>query len=116
MDQLTNIFKILSDKTRLRIIMLLYKEELCVCEISGILETPQPTISKNLSKLRDLNLVVVERKEKFIYYSLKNENKVLINTIENIAKDIEAYPQLVNDCNKLIDKEKYLNICCTTFG
>ena len=116
MDQLTNIFKILSDKTRLRIIMLLYQEELCVCELSGILEAPQPRISKNLSKLRDLNLVDDERKEKFVYYSLKNENKVLINTVKEILENIDDYPQLVNDRNKLSAKEKYLNTCCITCG
>ena len=112
MNQLTNIFKILSDETRLRIITLLYQEELCVCELSGILDVPQPKISKNLCKLRDMNLVVDERKEKFVFYSLKVENKVLINTLKNIIDDFGAYPQLVIDRNRLSDKEKYLNQCC----
>jgi ArsR family transcriptional regulator len=93
--------------------MLLYQEELCVCELSGILEAPQPRISKSLSKLRDLNLVVVERKEKFVYYSLKIENKVLIDTIKNIVGDIDNYPQFVSDRSKLKVKEKYLSKCCT---
>ena len=82
MNQLTNIFKILSDETRLRIIILLYQEELCVCELSGILDVPQPKISKNLAKFRDMNLVVDERKDKFVFYSLKDENKVRINTLK----------------------------------
>ena len=81
MNQLTNIFKILSDETRLRILLLLYNEELCVCELSGILNVPQPKISKNLSKLRDMNLVTDIRKEKFVFYSLKTENKILLKLI-----------------------------------
>ena len=48
MNRLTNIFKLMSDETRLRIIMLLNRETLCVCEISGILNIPQPRISQNL--------------------------------------------------------------------
>jgi len=112
MDQLINIFKILSDETRLRIIMLLYQEELCVCELSGILDVPQPKISKNLSKLRDLNLAVDERKEKFVFYSLRRDNKILKDVLENIMEDLESYPQLVVDKRRLEDKETYLNQCC----
>ena len=53
MNQLTSIFKLLSDETRLRMMVLLFQQDLCVCEISGILEVPQSRVSKNLSKLRD---------------------------------------------------------------
>lgn len=112
MNQLTNIFKILSDETRIRIIILLYQEELCVCELSGILDVSQPKISKNLSKLRDMNLVADERKEKFVFYSLKKENRVLMDTLKNIMVDMESYPQLVMDQKRLEDKETYLTQCC----
>jgi len=114
MNRLTNIFKVLSDETRLRMIMLLYREELCVCELSGILDVLQPRISKNLSKLRDLNFVTDERKEKFVFYSLKKENKILINILENITSDFDSYPQLVADRNGLSDKEKFIKQCCVT--
>ena len=111
MNQLTNIFKILSDETRVRIIILLYQEELCVCELSGILDVPQSRISKNLSKLRDLNLVADERKEKFVFYRLKTDNKLFLNTIENIMKDFDLYTQLTTDKNRLSIKEEFLNKC-----
>jgi len=114
MNQLTNIFKLLSDDTRLRMIILLYQQDLCVCELSGILDAPQPRISKNLSKLRDLNLVVDERKEKFVFYSLKTENMILEHILKNIIDTLDSYPQLVIDQTRLADKEKYLNQCCTT--
>lgn len=112
MNQLTSIFKILSDETRIRIIILLYQEELCVCELSGILDVSQPKISKNLSKLRDMNLVMDERKEKFVFYTLKKENRVLMDTLKNIMDNLESYPQLVMDQKRLDDKEKYLTQCC----
>lgn len=114
MNQLTSIFKILSDETRIRIIILLYQEELCVCELSGILDVSQPKISKNLSKLRDMNLVADERKEKFVFYSLKKENRVLMSTLMNIMDDLESYPQLVADQRRLGEKDKYLTQCCVT--
>jgi ArsR family transcriptional regulator len=111
MNRLVNVFKILSDETRLRIIILLSQQELCVCELSGILDVSQPKVSKNLSKLRDMNLVIDERKEKFVFYKLKTENVVLTSTVENIIENLDEYKQLIIDKSRLGDKEKYLNQC-----
>ncbi|GAU76519.1 metalloregulator ArsR/SmtB family transcription factor [Fusibacter sp. 3D3] len=112
MNQLTNIFKLLSDDTRLRMILLLYQQDLCVCEISGILNAPQPRISKNLSKLRDLNLVLDERREKFVFYTLKKDNLLLTQTLKQILDEIELYPQILRDSENLVDKEQFLNQSC----
>lgn len=112
MKQLIDIFKILSDETRLRIIILLAQKELCVCELSYILAVSQPNISKNLSKLRDLNLVTSQRKEKFIFYKLKNENKILSRIVKDILDNLEHYPQLVIDQSRNIDNQKLLDQCC----
>ncbi|NDL68555.1 ArsR/SmtB family transcription factor [Anaerotalea alkaliphila] len=111
MDQLTNIFKTLSDETRLRLLLLLQQEELCVCQLSGILDVPQPRVSKNLSKLRDMQLVADERKEKFVFYTLKRDNKLLMEILEKILEDPELYPQLAVDRMRLGEKEKYLDRC-----
>lgn len=97
MNKLTKVFKILSDENRLRMIVLLYQEELCVCELMDILGIPQSRISQNLSKLRDLNLVDDERKDKFVFYSLKRDNKILTDVLKHIMEDLEFYPQLVVD-------------------
>ena len=111
MNNLTNFFKILSDETRLRIVILLAQEELCVCEMCGILELSQPKVSKHLAKLRDKGFVTVERKEQFIFYSLKIEDGALSNLIVNIVDNIENYPQLSVDSKRLIDKEIYSRQC-----
>jgi len=112
MDPLTNIFKLLSDETRLRILILLYQEELCVCQLSGVLGVPQPRISQNLSKFRDTGLVTDERKEKYVFYSLKRENKILMDILNDIMNNIEAYSRLIEDRRGLIHKEDYLTQCC----
>ncbi len=108
---LTTIFKLLSDETRLRVITLIYQEELCVCELCGILEKPQPKISKVLSKLRDMDLVTDERKEKFVFYTLKKSNPLLNHTIEFMLNQQEEYPLLENDHQRLHNKEKYIDQC-----
>jgi ArsR family transcriptional regulator len=113
MNALTQIFKLLSDETRLRILSLLYLEDLCVCQLSGILNVPQPSVSKSLSKMRDLDLVADERSEKFVFYSLKRQNRVLMATLQNITEDLESYPQLITDRERLDEKETFLNQCCS---
>lgn len=111
MTDLTNIFKVLSDETRLRMLMLLNKEALCVCELCGILELSQPKVSKNLGKLRDMNIVTDERKEKFVFYSLKKEHPMLISILDEIDANINRYPKILDDRLRLDEKEKYLNQC-----
>ena len=91
--------------------VLLYQEELCVCELSGILEVPQPRISQNLGKFRDMDLVIDVRKEKYIFYSLRKENQILMDILKNIIVHIHLYPKLIADRNGLSDKENYLSHC-----
>lgn len=112
MNDLMNIFKVLSDETRLRVISLLFYEDLCVCEFSGILDIPQPKISKALSKLRDLNLVTDRRQDKFVFYSLKRGNELLIHILDYIANNVDKYPQLAIDKSNLPLAERFLNQCC----
>ena len=109
MNDLLNIFKTLSDETRLRIVMLLHHDELCVCEMSGILDVSQPTISKGLSKLRDLNLVVDTRKEKYVYYRLREDNEILQNIMKDITEHMDQYPRLKEDVGNISTKWKYSN-------
>lgn len=111
MNDLTTIFKVLSDETRLRMLMLLSTDALCVCEMCGILELSQPKISKNLAKLRDLGIVADERKEKFVFYRLKSDYPMLTKLLEEIGNTIERYPKLSEDRIRLGEKEKYLNQC-----
>lgn len=113
MNRLTNIFKLLSDETRLRMLALLYQEDLCVCQLSGVLDVPQPRISQNLSKFRDLDIVYDERKEKYVLYSLKRENIILLDVLNDMMKDIEEYPKLIEDRNGLDKKDDFLTQCCS---
>lgn len=108
---ITPIFKLLSDETRFRVIYLLSKEELCVCELCGILDEAQPKISKILSKLRDLDLVSDIRRERFIFYSLKGTHGLLDNTMTYIDDHINEYPQLRIDSERLLTKFDFIDKC-----
>lgn len=71
---LSNMFKALSDSTRLKIIYILAKSSLCVCDIANILEMTQSAISHQLRILRDMNLVKFKREGKLVIYSLDDEH------------------------------------------
>jgi ArsR family transcriptional regulator len=83
MKQYVDLFKALSDETRLRIMVLLSEEELCVCQIEAALELPQAKVSRHLTVLRYAGLVKDRRDGLWIYYSLTEpRNKVEENLFE----------------------------------
>jgi len=110
MLNLMTIYKLLSDETRLRILVLLYLDELCVCQLSGITDSPQPRISKNLSKLRDLDLVQDVRREKYVYYSLNKNNSLLMMNLDFIIEHKENYPNINMDIHKINTKNHYIDL------
>ncbi len=102
------LFLLLSDKTRLRCLVLLHLEkELCVCEISHTLESIQPKISRHLSILRKSRLVQDERRGKWVYYKinadLDKKTKALLTTILNSLKGSEPFSL---DYEKLLEFRK----------
>jgi ArsR family transcriptional regulator len=65
------LFKNLSDETRLSLVLLLReKGELCVCELVSILKETQPKISRHLALLRESGLLIDRRDGKWIHYRL----------------------------------------------
>ncbi|ARB86740.1 MULTISPECIES: metalloregulator ArsR/SmtB family transcription factor [Yersinia] len=65
------LFKNLSDETRLNIILLLREAgELCVCELCDTLNESQPKISRHLAMLRESGLLLDRRAGKWIHYRL----------------------------------------------
>jgi len=111
MDKLINFFKVLSDDTRLRIIVLLYHGKLCVCQICGVTDISQPNVSKHLAKLRDMGFVKDERQGQFIYYYLSLEEAIFSEIIKKIVKNIDDYPILKSDIGKLNNIDTYLENC-----
>lgn len=110
MEILMNLFKVLSDETRLRILILLYHKKLCVCEIQGILEETQPKISKHLGKLRNMGFVKDERQEQFIYYYIDSDNELLKDILEKIILNSENYTIIQKDLKNLQKADEYSKV------
>lgn len=65
------LYKCLSDDTRLEIILLIHKcNSLCVCQLVDALKISQPKVSRHLKLLRQAQLVVGHRRKKWVYYQL----------------------------------------------
>ena len=94
---LEQLFKALSDDTRLRILGLLAAGETCVCHIHGALDLPQPTVSRHLAYLRKSGLAAARREGLWMHYSLQMpadpaSAKVLKATLEAIGSVSSAVP------------------------
>lgn len=83
---LSNLYKVFSDETRLRILNALLISELCVCDISDLLEMTHSSISHQLKFLREMKLVKAKKVGKSVYYSLKDDHiqKIIEIGVEHI--------------------------------
>ena len=103
-----NYFKVLSDETRLRCVMLLYKEgALCVCQLTAALELSQPKISRHLAQLRQSGLLLDSRVGQWVYYKINPELptwmlEIFVCAEQGIA-DIELYQADLNRLHSLSD-------------
>ncbi len=79
--------KLLSDETRLRILMLLKKRELCVCQIMAVLGVSQPLVSRNLALLDDAGLLSDRRKGKLIFYSVRKDLPSFVSRLLRLMSD-----------------------------
>ena len=84
-QNLSEIFKLFADETRLRIICAILNAELCVCDLCELLGLNQSAVSHQLQLLRSSKLVKYRKEGKQVYYSLKDEH------IENIIKMAVAH-------------------------
>ena len=73
---LADLFKTLGDPTRVRIMDVLAKAELCVCDLAELLGLSQSATSHQLRVLRSSNLVKYRRDGKMVFYSLQDQHVV----------------------------------------
>ncbi|EDO1241667.1 helix-turn-helix transcriptional regulator [Listeria monocytogenes] len=71
---LSNLYKVFADKTRLEILYALYESEMCVCDLAVLLNMTKSAISHQLKTLRLANLLKNRREGKIVYYSLADEH------------------------------------------
>jgi len=100
-------FRLLSDSTRLRLLMLVDREELSVAELAAITQLAQPRVSTHLAKLKEAGLVNDRREGVSVFYRLATTiddtslgalwELLRTNTSDPlIQQDAERIPQVIN--------------------
>ena len=98
---MADLFKALGDSTRLKIVQALAIEELCVCDITALIDVSVSAISHQLRLLRNLKIVKFRKSGKMVYYSLDDEHvqKLITLTREHISESYLA--QWTNEPDEL---------------
>ena len=83
----TDIFKILADPTRARIVFALSQAELCVCDLAALVGISVSAVSHQLRLLRSLGLVKFRKEGRLAYYTLSDAH------VEQLLGDALAHAQ-----------------------
>jgi len=83
--ELSDTFKVLSDPTRLKIVLALANEEMCVCDLAVLVDVSVSAISHQLRLLRNMRLVSYHKAGKMVYYRLDDTH------VENLIKEASQH-------------------------
>ena len=86
LNELTSIFKAISDPSRAKILFALLDYEICVGEMAKLLELPQSNVSHQLKILREYGIVTYEKDKKMSFYRIKNDSvkELLLTALKSI--------------------------------
>ena len=105
----TNIFKVINEPRRRRILSVLDGNEFSVQELQHILNLGQSIISAHLAQLKHNNLVYARRQGKYIIYRLNSEKGIyndILQSILSIIKNEEWYQRDIQQVQKILQKKK----------
>ena len=78
LQELAELFKVVGDRTRLRILTQLIQGEMCVTHLAEAIEMGQSAVSHQLRVLRQARLVGFRKEGKTVYYSLNDDHVVVL--------------------------------------
>lgn len=86
---LSELFKVFGDSTRIRILFVLFEAEVCVCDLAEVLNMTQSAISHQLRILKQSKLVKSRRDGKSVFYSLADDHvrAIIAQGLEHIEED-----------------------------
>lgn len=100
---IVKVFKALADPTRLRIVLLLRRRELCVCEIMYVLGMEQSRVSHQMRILRRAGLVEDIREGRWVNYRVPAASTPLLESLLDgpLRECIEGSPEATDDVQRL---------------
>ena len=117
MKGMLQVFRALSDETRLRILKLLEHGELCVCDIVAAFDTIQPRVSFHLATLKAAGFVKDRKEGKWMHYRLDDSDlfkrMLLLSVIqkipeESISEDLERLEEFLKTKGQAVTRKR----CC----
>jgi ArsR family transcriptional regulator len=112
-DQISTMFRAFSDQTRLPILHLLVRGEICVGNIVEILQLPQSAVSRHLAYLRRADLVQVRKSGLWAYYSLARVRSPFQGKLYECLKECFCeVPELKEDARRIAELTKNGGCCC----
>lgn len=107
MRELMLVLKAVADKNRMRILKMLEKKNMCVCELAAVLGIKQPSVSKHLGILKNAGLIQDVRSGQWIEYSPCH---IRINEYSPVVQ--ASVKKWLNDDPLIVsDREKALTLC-----
>lgn len=103
-ERMIEFLRLISDRSRLKILRLLKEGEICVCEMAAILGIAQPTVSQHLAKLRALGLVKERREGQWVIYSLQQEvfQSCLDELVNYFSTPLDKIPELREEAARFL--------------
>ena len=109
LEKQSEIFKALSEPNRIRILKMLQRRSLCVCEITEILQLAPSTVSKHLSILKSAGLLIDEKDNKWINYKINPnpDDPGVLSALYSIRLMMEEDETIKQDRTKIktVDRE-----------
>jgi ArsR family transcriptional regulator len=94
-EAMVDIFKALSEESRLRILTLLMEREMCVCEIEVCLSMTQSNASRHLTVLKNCGILQYYKKGQWAYYRISKsfitEHKILWEYLQQTLVELPTY-------------------------
>jgi ArsR family transcriptional regulator, arsenate/arsenite/antimonite-responsive transcriptional repressor len=111
MEQLTQMYKALSEDMRLRVVMLLTHGEICVCDLMAIFGESQSKVSRHLAYLKHSGLVRCRRVGTWMHYSLKEPLDNTMDAQLTLMKQQFCQLPVFRDDEQRMQDIKKLKLC-----
>ncbi|MBR8834750.1 MAG: helix-turn-helix transcriptional regulator [Stigonema ocellatum SAG 48.90 = DSM 106950] len=86
-QQMAEVFGVLADTNRLRLLSVLVSQELCVCDLAALTKMTESAVSHQLRLLKAMRLVSYRREGRNVYYSLADSH--IINLYRSLAEHLD---------------------------
>lgn len=114
MNEVTTALKALSEEIRIRILLVLMKDEACVCELMATFDMAQSKLSHHLIALRDAGFIKDEKRGKWNYYTI--DTKSLDSVRKNLLGSLSSWlsdDSIIEKDRATLEKVKdRMQICC----